>query len=109
MSKHTPGPWRLCASDPLMFGAASGNGTEPLGFVYGPSFPEQSDHGRTCLANARLIAAAPELLEAAQMVLAWYEAENDHKGTTFWERVEMCASSEGALRAAIAKATGEEA
>lgn len=66
--------------------------------TYGP--------GEETTANARLISAAPDLLEAAKLVIAWYEAENDHKGTDFWQRVAMCRESEDALRAAIAKATG---
>lgn len=60
-------------------------------------------------ANARLIAAAPELLEAAKLVLEWYEAEDNHSGTDFYQRMQMCRDSEDAVRAAIAKATGEPA
>lgn len=60
MSKHTPGEWVTGSTDPLLFGRKQGNGTEPIGFVYGPSFPERSDVGQQALANARLIAAAPE-------------------------------------------------
>jgi hypothetical protein len=63
VSPHTPGPWVTGNTDPLLFGAKRGNGAEPLGFVYGPSFPERSEVGRRALANARLAAAAPELLE----------------------------------------------
>ena len=58
-------------------------------------------------ANARLIAAAPELLEAAKLVLEWYEAEDNHSGTDFYQQMQMCRDSEDAIRAAIAKATGE--
>lgn len=54
-----------------------------------------------------MIEAAPDLLAAAELVLAWYEAEDDHtKVPDFHERVEMCRESETALRAAIAKARG---
>ena len=69
MSKHTPGPWVVGNQDPLNFGVQRGCGTEPIGFVYGPSFPEHSEVGQRALANARLIAAAPELLEALQYML----------------------------------------
>jgi hypothetical protein len=48
-----------------------------------------------------------ELLEAAKMVLAWYEAEDDHSKADFYQRLEMCRDSETACRAAIAKAEGE--
>ena len=65
------------------------------------------DHKGETKANARLIAAAPDLLEAAKLVLAWYEAEDNHSKADFDERLEMCQASEVAIRAAIAKATGE--
>lgn len=46
-----------------------------------------------------------ELLSAAELVLAWYEAEDDHsKEPDFYKRIEMCRQSEIAIRAAIAKA-----
>lgn len=57
--------------------------------------------------NARLIAAAPELLEVVQKYIAWSEAESDHNGTTFQERVEMCREVDELARAALAKAQGE--
>ena len=70
--RHTPGPWVVGNQDPLNFGKQRGNGTEPIGFVYGPSFPERSELGREALSNARLIAAAPELLEALKDMGARY-------------------------------------
>ena len=45
-----------------------------------------------------------ELLAAAELVLAWYEAEEDHsKEPDFYKLVDMCRESEIAIRAAIAK------
>jgi len=54
-SKHTPGPWRTGGNELSAFN------------VYGPT----GDLIAQCLstANARLIAAAPELLAALQMAL----------------------------------------
>lgn len=92
-SRHTPGPWAVGNTDPLLFGKSQGNRTEPLGFVYGPALPEKSELGRRALANALLIAAAPELLEALQGVLHEYR---DGYGLACVEQV----------RAAIVKATG---
>ena len=51
-----------------------------------------------------VIAERDELLAAAELVLAWYEAEEDHsKEPDFYKRVDMCRESEIAIRAAIAK------
>lgn len=76
MSKqHTPGPWVVGNQDPLNFGVRRGQGTEPIGFVYGPSFPERSEVGQRALANARLIAAAPDLLEALRAAVADWDEE----------------------------------
>ena len=62
MSAHTPGPWR---ADPSCNGlaiesAAHGN----VGIV---------NLARASVADARLIAAAPDLLEACQTVLAGFD------------------------------------
>lgn len=93
--KHTQGPWFVGGGTGLLNQLA----IEPsIGCAYGA--------GDEVKANALLMAAAPDLLEAAKLVIAWYEAENDHKGTDFWQRVDMCRESETAIRAAIAKATG---
>lgn len=53
-----------------------------------------------------LKAQRDELLVAAKLVIAWYEAEDDHSKADFYQRLEMCRASEAALRAAIAKAEG---
>jgi hypothetical protein len=56
----------------------------------------------------RLHAVNQDLLEVVQKYIAWAEAENDHKETTFWERVEMCREVDALARAAIARAEGEK-
>lgn len=99
-AKHTPVPWTVrstciyTADEHKDWVASCGNG--------------QVARQQINKANARLIAAAPELLEAAKLVLEWYEAEDDHSGTDFYQRMQMCRDSEDAIRAAIAKATGEQ-
>ena len=111
-AKHTPGPWYLRTNrhpntDGTKWGWLDAN---QAGDQRPPSGVNVTwSAGQTSEANARLIAAAPELLEAAQMVIAWYEAEDDHSKADFYERMQMCRDSESALRAAIAKATGEQA
>lgn len=104
MSKHTPGPWTIerRADDGHRSGAQ-------LGIIRGPKksqwiadvglLHENDDRGGS-LANAHLIAAAPELLEACIAALDEYEANDCDP--------EWCPAM-NALRTAIAKATGKEA
>lgn len=90
MSKHTPGPWHV----------------ELGGFVYsktkkvadvglnGGYFASRISAEPERTANARLIAAAPELLEALEALLADHEKYCEHGSF----------ESADAARAAIAKA-----
>ena len=104
MSAHTPGPWGLAQ---YAKGAAL-----PIPFIEHKTIAVFSDGARQgdvaymqhglwgddqALANARLIAAAPELLEALQAVQAFVHGQAD------------AVEPFGLVRAAIAKATGEAA
>lgn len=88
MSKHTPGPWRF-SSHPH-----DGNYMR----IHCGSDPREGDNlrGYCGEANARLIAAAPELLEALQAFANEIVPINPHD--PLWVNA----------RAAIAKATGEQ-
>jgi len=97
MSNHTPGPWRYDYEPGFCGELLAPNGTNIAEFI---TEPNDSD--------ARLIAAAPDLLAALQKFVAWSEAESSHEGTTFWERVEMLRELDAAAAVAIAKATGEQ-
>jgi hypothetical protein len=101
MAEHTPGPWR--ADDVRYqrdFRTFVNVGEEPFGFIAAVSADPQ--HPETINANARLIAAAPELLEALINCADQAEiAMRAEGGEGFWA-VE-------AARAAIAKATGKDA
>jgi hypothetical protein len=79
MSKHTPGPWEVHPLAPLA--------------VHQPEYECWIPQSK---ADARLIAAAPELLEA--LLLCVDALEDGH-----WQETKQAA------RAAIAKATGEQA
>jgi hypothetical protein len=91
---HEPGPWEV--NDQRGNGwlanamyVSSGNTGAILARVYddqGSEFP-----------NARLIAAAPELLEALQAICAHWDAGNFSRQPNLWD----------GMRAAIAKATGQ--
>ena len=105
-AKHTPGPWRVHRhphiNNELWLSVLSGawdithNYASRPGVVADARYSAMSDAENE--ANARLIAAAPDLLAAA---LTAFDATKDapHGGPT-WTAHER-------LRAAITKATGE--
>jgi hypothetical protein len=106
MSKHTPGPWHW-DSDPIK--------GDPLGRVryqvtrVGKTIAQTyySSQDENAEADTRLIAAAPDLLRALQMMTAAYVELVNSGDAGRWNPetdAEVIAS-----RAAIAKATGEAA
>lgn len=98
-ARHTPGPWAVYPSnggDPIIGPAATDDGRFAIARAY---FPNYSPDGivaarREVDANARLIAAAPELLAACEQAEYWL-AHDDGSA----EPVEMLR----VLRAALAK------
>lgn len=105
MSKYTKGPWKW-KSDPSMGGfhvymdtairKRSGYESHHHLEMDFSIYPEDGEQWEEAKANARLIASAPELLEAALSTIDTIEG-----GPT------QVADAITALRAAIAKATGE--
>ena len=96
-AQHTPGPWIAGddeGSDYYLVGPHDGDG-----IVYQPVVKLHSE------ANARLIAAAPEMLAALQAVLAEIEGPDRPHSTDSWLPSHLAHQ----VRAAIAKATGEAA
>lgn len=113
---YTPGPWAVTKATDMQ--SMYSVNREAWGHKWGSSVAvaSQRDTGacnpithEEAMANARLISAAPDLLEALQKFVAWSKAENSHTGTTFLERVEMLRDLDSAASSAIAKATGEQA
>ena len=91
---HTPGPWRV---DYAM--GIRGADNVPLAYV-------MSDSSRVPTPDAQLIAAAPELLEALEMMLKCELEGGDQR-----ERLghdQPGTSPVAKARAAIAKATGKK-
>ena len=86
-TKHTPGPWKLDTKWALIM-----HGATEICAIHTGNF-----------ANARLIASAPDLLEALQEYL---NIDNDLIGGM--PRTERHEDADSQARAAIAKATGEE-
>ena len=118
-TQHTPGPWtvvrkdpevavygakttfRIVAPDGFKVGAATRKERLANGFIHEVRTLEQAE------ANARLIAAAPELLQAVRNALAdlegimpQVEPDGERKGSG-WQTIEE-------LKAAIKRATGEK-
>jgi len=94
--KHTPGPWRI-DNHAQILGKSDFVGESVLGRVYcGDIFP--NDELPECTANAKLISAAPELLEACKM--AFDNMRNGESKTRY--RLITCLN---ALDEAIKKAT----
>jgi hypothetical protein len=92
MSKHTPGPWFSQYDDNGFYEIGSEIVSLRLAFTYG--------EGDTDEANARLISAAPELLQSLQAIVRSL-ADQDDEGLI--EHAQPMIDA----RAAIAKAIGE--
>ena len=92
MSKHTPGPWRV-VEDRVPASLEVYAGKTAIAECW-----RRAD-ALTELANARLVAAAPELLQSLQEVIQYFDAPGDG-----------CFSDAqlAKARAAISNATGGE-
>lgn len=97
MAQHTPGPWAIDQN----YGSGCLHVWSPRREIAVARVSD--DHPRAeDYANARLIAAAPDLLAALQQALAWSEEERRWAETADLSKwIERSA----ALEAAIAKAT----
>lgn len=93
-TNHTPGPW-----ESMGFYISARNGSLPLpnSQTIARVFPEHETVGGNTLANAALIAAAPDLLSALCFLLSDYIAINGDQLTGSSVPIEMA-------RAAISKA-----
>lgn len=109
MSTHTPGPWD--------FRGSLGPTSNP--HLKGPHVVEAANGSQIAIlngwrsdvseANARLIAAAPELLDALTRMLKQFPADSDLYAAG-WDSsaINEACDAYDAARAAIRKATGEE-
>lgn len=100
---HTPGPWFLLESDGVLQISDSEKHGNKAAIVHWAGFDAGDKTKKAKRANARLIAAAPDLLDALEAMLREFTGQN------------YCAPDEypvaklGAMRKAkeaIAKATG---
>lgn len=86
MSEYTPGPWKASLPKGSSGWWDVGNGEDSIATLYGPD--------EAIAANARLIAAAPEMLEALENI----ENDDAHMPAAIWDLIQK----------AIAKAKGGE-
>jgi hypothetical protein len=102
--KHTPGPWTVSYETDIS-GIENDPANDCVGLVDVAHVYMRTVPGRH-EANARLIAAAPELLEALKDLLETFESEIhcEYDGTSML--YEKLSYADGA-RAAIAKATNQ--
>lgn len=103
MNKHTPGPWFVDHKSPFLVRAGDDIDGRHIAHIGPANYTPRFDVDEL---NAKLIAAAPDLLEAAQLALQIAES---------WihDQLDGTSSIDGALlhldpvRAAIARARGE--
>jgi len=88
----TPGPWYIEEHNPGEFDITSGEGGKIIAMA--------DCEGKEAKANAHLIAAAPELLEALKLVRDKYQ-EHFENMPVAWQSVDNI------IEAAIAKAEGK--
>lgn len=109
MSGHTPGPWVVAVEifdndgvPETAIQALNGAASVAVALEFGPNNPQMR------AANARLIAAAPMMLEALESVWLWMEnqADGQSKGGHATFDLMMLREQRDIARAAIAKATG---
>jgi len=101
--KPTPGPWRITGTMTKYIEASLGNGWVQEVASVGPT-DHDNGYGQQHEANARLIAAAPDLLEALQRINeACAQIPEGLEGY-----LEQLSDAISDARKAIAKATGDQ-
>ena len=70
MSKHTKGPWKVGVKHEVKCDGFDGADTDTAYFITSEGYQDKSE----CEANARLIAAAPEMFEALKGMTRIVEA-----------------------------------
>ena len=98
-AKHTPGPWEAAIQPGCHAVIASLSGGPKAVAIIGNNTPDDGNEPMR-FANARLIAGAPEMLEALKAYEAWADK-------TICKDVELSGIRKQ-IRAAIARATGEQ-
>lgn len=114
--KGTPGPWHIKPVKAatvegdlniIQTGSATGKGYH---IGYATTWTDSEETKNEAMANARLIAAAPELLEALQTYMSAVKRMNEamSDGCNVQGAILALIGSEDMANAAIAKALGKE-
>lgn len=110
MSEHTPGPWTVYKQPAGGHIHIHADGKIPF---FGIAFMEMVNvsrkHQLIQEANATLMAAAPDLLEACEAMLANFSLDLWRKAAAEHGRVQPLEECIEVMTAAIAKARGQEA
>lgn len=102
-NKHTPGPWAMPDSGQGRISKVGANGGWD-GLIATADCGDFARSRSEGLANALLIAAAPELLEALQRFVKVMDESYDYPDTS--GELQRLREAANEARAAIAKATG---
>jgi hypothetical protein len=115
MNAHFPAPWSVKVDDHERMSLVFGDGEVTIATILGA--------GDMAVAHALLLAAAPDMIAALRLHKAWHDSERagpDYGGQSrathpdgelIWRRwwnnqLDLCARSQDATNAAIAKAEG---
>jgi hypothetical protein len=102
---HTPGPWSRTPGERFRHDSSAGvKGPNGLYVATALDF-NRLDREDEVEANANLIAAAPDLLEACEWLASWID--NEHPIWDLPDDIEICQLRQR-LEEALAKARGEE-
>ena len=115
LQQHTSGPWAITdrpdpdRAEPEFFNIESGTENDD-GWIVARVWADAPELSLRADANARLIAAAPDLLAVTQWIVAFMDEHPDWTEQFFTEGGKGLSEVEwlDAARAAIAKATGTE-
>lgn len=98
---HTPGPWAALSHGVIVGGVTRGTWPSSRQDALASVYRVDIDNQGSQLSNAQLMAAAPDLLAALQVIVALDDGDN----AELWD----FDAEFSAARAAIAKATGAAA
>lgn len=99
MPEHTPGPWTLSfEDDPVTYRPRCAIVTDPSGEVMHRADLDNcrsKPHAARYAADARLIAAAPDLLAVAEQLAAWTSEHDDIRDVLHVQALAAIAKARG--------------